>query len=86
MSLFRKIQDLQAALSNSTQQLGKLNDEIENLKGETIRERENIIIKYEESAKTQNNQIEELVSESFSTVAIYLYWFGDLLRDMKNNT
>ncbi|XP_056001936.1 CAP-Gly domain-containing linker protein 1-like isoform X29 [Ostrea edulis] len=59
----RKIQDLQAALSNSTQQLGKLNDEIENLKGETIRERENIIIKYEESAKTQNNQIEELQKE-----------------------
>lgn len=86
MSLFRKIQDLQAALSNSTQQLGKLNDEIENLKGETIRERENIIIKYEESAKTQNNQIEELVSESFSIIAIYLYWFGDLLSDMKNNT
>jgi molecular chaperone GrpE (heat shock protein) len=66
MSFFRKIQDLQAALSNSTQQLGKLNDEIENLKGETIRERESIIIKYEESAKTQNNQIEELVSKDFS--------------------
>lgn len=60
--IFRKIQDLQAALSNSTQQLGKLNDEIENLKGETIRERENIVSKYEESAKTQNSQIEDLVS------------------------
>lgn len=60
--IFRKIQDLQAALSNSTQQLGKLNDEIENLKGETIRERENFVSKYEESAKTQNSQIEDLVS------------------------
>lgn len=59
---FRKIQDLQAALSNSTQQLGRLNDEIENLKGETIRERENIISKYEESSKTQSSQIEDLVS------------------------
>ncbi|XP_061162210.1 CAP-Gly domain-containing linker protein 2-like isoform X15 [Saccostrea echinata] len=59
----RKIQDLQAALSNSTQQLGRLNDEIENLKGETIRERENIIARYEESTKTQNGQIEELQRE-----------------------
>uniref|UniRef100_K1QD45 CAP-Gly domain-containing linker protein 1 n=1 Tax=Magallana gigas TaxID=29159 RepID=K1QD45_MAGGI len=59
----RKIQDLQAALSNSTQQLGKLNDEIENLKGETIRERENIVSKFEESAKTQNSQIEDLQKE-----------------------
>nr|XP_022340702.1 CAP-Gly domain-containing linker protein 1-like isoform X22 [Crassostrea virginica] len=59
----RKIQDLQAALSNSTQQLGRLNDEIENLKGETIRERENIISKYEESSKTQSSQIEDLQRE-----------------------
>lgn len=79
--IFRKIQDLQAALSNSTQQLGKLNDEIENLKGETIRERENIVSKYEESAKTQNSQIEDLVS----ILAFHLNYVYKVILLIKKN-
>lgn len=79
--IFRKIQDLRAALSNSTQQLGKLNDEIENLKGETIRERENIVSKYEESANTQNSQIEDLVS----ITALHLNYVYKVILLIKKN-
>lgn len=58
----RKIQDLQADLSSSTQQTAKLREEKDRLRKEGEKERENLIVKHNDVVNTIKLTLQDVVS------------------------
>ena len=59
----RKVADLQASLSDSTQKIGKLNEELEQKKVESEKETEILIAKHEEDLKSFQQRLDDAVSK-----------------------
>ena len=67
----RKVADLQASLSDSTQKIGKLNEELEQKKVESERESEILVAKHEEDLKSFQQRLDDAVSTMQIFVKIY---------------
>ncbi len=59
---FRKVAELQASLSSSTQKIGKLSESIEQQKVESEREVEVLVSKHEEDLKSFQQRLDDAVS------------------------
>ena len=60
---YRKVAELQASLSDSTQKIGKLNEELEQKKVESEKETEILIAKHEEDLKSFQQRLDDAVSK-----------------------
>ena len=58
---FRKVEDLQADLSTSTQKWHNLNDKLEQLRREKEREIETLKINHDNTLSTLNTQLDDMV-------------------------
>ena len=62
--MYRKLQDLQEALSASTQTVGKLKESIELEKEQRVKELEAVVQKHGEELKAQQEKLVQAVSTS----------------------
>ena len=68
--IYRKIQDLQADLSSSTQQSAKLREEKDRLRKDAEKERENLSVKHNDVVNTIKLTLQDVVSSSFHNITI----------------
>ena len=62
---FRKVEEIQAALSDSTQRIGKLNDEMKQNQEKAESEVENLLQKHQQDLKILQDQLTDAVSLKF---------------------
>lgn len=67
---FRKIEDLQADLSTSTQKWHNLNDKLEQLKREKGREIETLVANHNNNVSSFNSKLDDMVGFGLSSPVV----------------